>query len=229
MAKKSDRAKGLSKADRAIWDHIARSIEPLESNRFTAEREEASRAASARRDNAGRDEAAASPTSLRLSPAFRAEDIARAMMQGGDESRARASSGAGRSPSRRENVPGLDRRTAEKLRRGKLEIEGWIDLHGMTRAEAHRQLRHYLTAAHIRGLRCVLVITGKGSAPHKTDDAPFMGTERRGILREAVPEWLRAPDLAHLVIDFRHAQRKDGGSGAFYVLLRRQRGKRTGE
>src|SRR5690606_22113463 len=57
---------------------------------------------------------------------------------------------------------GLDRRTAERLRRGELPIAARLDLHGMTQEEAHRALVRFLARAQAAGQRCVLVITGKG-------------------------------------------------------------------
>ncbi len=125
--------------------------------------------------------------------------------------------------SKRSNVAGLDRNSSEKLRRGKMPIEGRVDLHGYTRREAHSRLRSFISSAHRSGKRCVLVITGKGSSLRQTDDADYMGGKRKGVLREEVPRWLREPDLYKLVIDFRPAQPRHGGAGALYVLLRRAR------
>jgi len=126
-------------------------------------------------------------------------------------------------PSARQNVPGLDRNTSERLRKGKMEIEGRLDLHGLNRRAAHSKLKSFVGHAHRQGWRCVLVITGKGSSAHVTDDAPFMGGGRKGILREEVPRWLSEPDMRRLVLDYRIAQTRHGGGGALYVLLRRAR------
>ena len=108
--------------------------------------------------------------------------------------------------------PGLDRRTAEKLRRGRLEIEARLDLHGMTQEEAHRALARFIHRTQENGARMVLVITGKGSA-----------TGGGGVLRAVVPRWLNEAGLRPRVLSFAWAQPKDGGSGALYVLLRRRR------
>ena len=106
-------------------------------------------------------------------------------------------------------APGLDKRTAQRLRRGQIGIEGRIDLHGMTRVEAHRNLTDFLTSSAIAGRRCVLVITGKG-----------LGS---GILRSEFPRWLNEAALRPLILSFAPAQPRDGGGGAFYVYLRRTR------
>ena len=108
--------------------------------------------------------------------------------------------------------PGVDRRTAEKHRRGRLPVEARLDLHGLTQEEAHRALERFLPHAQESGCRSVLVITGKGSAD---------GT--RGVLKESVPRWLNQPPLRALILSFSWAQPKDGGTGALYVLLRRPR------
>lgn len=105
---------------------------------------------------------------------------------------------------------GLDRRTDEKLRRGKMEIEGRLDLHGMTRAEAKGALDRFVRGSYTAGRRCVLVITGKG----KDND---------GVLKNAVPEWLEGPDLKGFVLRFYPARAQHGGGGALYILLRRKR------
>jgi len=110
-------------------------------------------------------------------------------------------------------TPGVDRRSAERLRRGERRIDARLDLHGMTQDEAHRALDAFLARAEQAGWRCVLVITGKGRP----------GTSAAGVLRTAVPRWLNeAPNRARLLA-FTAAQPKDGGAGALYVLLRRRR------
>ena len=57
----------------------------------------------------------------------------------------------------------LDRQTSRQLDKGKLEVEARLDLHGMRQRDAHAQLRRFLKTAQARGLKHVLVITGKGA------------------------------------------------------------------
>lgn len=110
-------------------------------------------------------------------------------------------------------APGVDRRSAERLRRGERRIDARLDLHGMTQDEAHRALDAFLDRAELAEWRCVLVITGKGRA----------GSSAGGVLRAAVPRWLNeAPNRARLLA-IAAAQPKDGGAGALYLLLRRKR------
>lgn len=113
----------------------------------------------------------------------------------------------------------MDRRRFEKLRRGRFDPEARLDLHGMTRDAAHGALTAFVLDAHARGLRLVLVITGKGRPGRMEDLAPH----RHGILRHAVPHWLAAPPLHGRVLQVAPAHARHGGGGALYVYLRRLR------
>ena len=113
----------------------------------------------------------------------------------------------------------LDRQTARKLEGGRLPVEARLDLHGMRQRDAHAALRKFLKSAQGKGYRHVLVITGKGGEPEARRS--FYEEDERGVLRQAVPHWLAAPDLAHVVVSFAPAPRRLGGDGALYVRLRR--------
>lgn len=113
----------------------------------------------------------------------------------------------------------LDRQTARKLERGRLLVEARLDLHGMRQRDAHAALRRFLKSAQHKGHRRVLIITGKGAEPDPRRSC-YEGDER-GVLRQAVPHWLAAPDLASVVVSFAPAPRRLGGEGALYVRLRR--------
>jgi DNA-nicking Smr family endonuclease len=123
----------------------------------------------------------------------------------------------------REHHAGLDGRTAERLRKGQLEPEDRLDLHGMTETVAHRSLAQFLRSAHLRNLRLVLVVTGKGSRD-RDPDAPFtleLDRRARGVLNTMTPRWLASSDLAPLIATVRTAHRKHGGAGALYIYLRK--------
>jgi DNA-nicking Smr family endonuclease len=107
---------------------------------------------------------------------------------------------------------GIDKRQAERFRRGKTPIEGKIDLHGRTQAQAHDDLHHFVARAHAAGKRMVLVITGKGITASKS-----------GVLKENVPRWLNEPTLRRHVLAFDYAEPQHGGEGALYVLLKRKK------
>jgi len=109
---------------------------------------------------------------------------------------------------------GVDKRTFERLKRGKMSIEARLDLHGHTQEAAHRALDAFIEAAYDAGRRCVLVITGKG----------LRGEEgHRGVLREKVPQWLSSGRLNPMIVSWQPAQLRDGGEGALYILIRRRR------
>lgn len=112
------------------------------------------------------------------------------------------------------DAPGVDKRNAQRLRRGQMPIEARLDLHGHTQEQAHRALNAFLVGSQAAGRRCVLVITGKGLRP---------GTESTGVLKAAVPRWLNQSPLRQKVLSFSYAQPRDGGEGALYILLRRNR------
>jgi DNA-nicking Smr family endonuclease len=101
--------------------------------------------------------------------------------------------------------------TVRRLRRGNLPIDGRIDLHGMTAAQARSRLEVFLRTERARGERCVLVIHGKGQ--HSAGGV--------AVLRGEVSAWLsQGPCGAH-VAAFTTARGDDGGEGAMYVLLRK--------
>lgn len=107
----------------------------------------------------------------------------------------------------------LDKPTHTKLARGRLVLEGRVDLHGLTQSEAHSLLLSFLNRAHADGMRHVLVITGKGAS---------FGSD--GVLRRALPRWLATPPFAGLVSGVDEASRRHGGGGAFYIRLKRSHG-----
>jgi DNA-nicking Smr family endonuclease len=104
----------------------------------------------------------------------------------------------------------IDRPTHRKIAKGRVVIEARIDLHGLTQSGAYGLLLGFLQRAHLRKLRHVLVITGKGSS---------LGSD--GVLRQAVPLWFATPPFRILVNGYEDAARNHGGTGAIYVRMRR--------
>lgn len=105
----------------------------------------------------------------------------------------------------------LDKPTYRKISKGRVDIDARIDLHGLTQSEAYEILYGFLVNAHARGLRHVLIITGKGRS---------LGGD--GILKQAVPHWFSTPLFRLLVSAYEEAARHHGGQGAIYVRLRRR-------
>ena len=119
----------------------------------------------------------------------------------------------------------VDRGHDRKLRRGQVEIEARIDLHGLTRKRARSDLLAFLRRAQLNGLQKVLVITGKGAGARALDRRKFEPWDLEavslpGVLRRSFTDWMDDPAFADLVSGYAQANRKHGGSGAFYVMLR---------
>jgi len=115
--------------------------------------------------------------------------------------------------------PHMDKRNFQRLIKGKKEIDLKIDLHGMTFDQARRHLQSRLIEAQSNGMRLVLVVTGKGNKT-RTDE---FNRPQSGILRQNLPKWCGEFPLSKIVLQVAQAQQKHGGSGAYYVYLRRAR------
>jgi DNA-nicking Smr family endonuclease len=108
-----------------------------------------------------------------------------------------------------DNPGGVDRATWQRLRTGRMAPSRTLDLHGRTAERAFHALAAFLRAAQADGVRCVEVITGRG-----TGDAG-------GVIRREFPYWLNRPDLRPLVLAASHPHPANPGS--VRVLLRRVR------
>lgn len=107
---------------------------------------------------------------------------------------------------------GLDAQVVRKLRRGEFAIQGHVDLHGLLKDEAKLELETFLARARQEGRRCVLVVHGRGL--HSKDQVP--------VLKEALKRWMATGRFARHVLAFASARPHDGGTGAVYVLLKKQ-------
>jgi len=110
-----------------------------------------------------------------------------------------------------------DRRTSQRLKRGQINIDARVDLHGLNQNQAYDALMRVIPDAYNQGKRCILVITGKGG--NRLDPLD----NAMGILKQKTPEWLSQQPLSQYVLKTEPAKPKDGGNGALYVLLKRQR------
>lgn len=117
-------------------------------------------------------------------------------------------------PERLKPLAQMERRLRQRVTRGRVPVDGVIDLHGMRQDEAHRALLNFIHRKHHEGASVVIVITGKG------DPASASG---RGVLKRMVPHWLADPGLRPCVIGYEDAAQQHGGAGALYVRIRRAR------
>jgi DNA-nicking Smr family endonuclease len=125
--------RSLSEEERALWETVARQVEPLRKAPRTAKH------TTSPASETSKAKPAASP---RARPAVAVAKPAR--------------------PAAPPLVP-LGRRERARLSRGRSEIDARLDLHGMTQLRAHRALIGFLQRAHREGLTFVLIITGKGN------------------------------------------------------------------
>ena len=109
-------------------------------------------------------------------------------------------------------VHGVGRKIMKMLKRGKIPVQGHIDLHGLTKKDAEKEVRDFLVNSHKRGLRCLLIVHGRGL--NSPDSIP--------VLKERIPVWLNRGPARKIVLAFASARPYDGGTGAIYVLLRRR-------
>ena len=187
----------LSGEDKRLWDFITRDIKPLDKPEGIS----------------------------KLTPPALRKPVPKESAEGENSPRITAwrFPGFGLKPPQEPLVPaggGIDRRTSDRLKRGELRIEARLDLHGLRQSEAQNQLMQFLMQSYDADRRCVLVITGKGNRFQKQDSE----TEREaGVLRRLLPVWIGMAPLAQMVLMHSKAQPKDGGAGAFYILLRRRR------
>jgi DNA-nicking Smr family endonuclease len=114
----------------------------------------------------------------------------------------------------------LDRTWDRKTALGEVQPDMVVDLHGHSLAQAHQLLIRALHKAVTRRARILLVITGKGAKP---DPVPLPPGSYRGVLRDALPQWLARDDLRGHIAATRPAHIRHGGAGATYVILKRAR------
>ena len=203
--------RGLTKEDREIWDQVRRTVRPLDPGSESA--------AKAKQEPAPvsdpRPAKAKAPPSPRPAP-----EQLRALTIGG-KATARPDRHILQSPVE-ENVASaalaMDARKHKRMLRGKETPEARIDLHGLTLARAHPELIDFILTSYARGLRLVLVITGKGKVK---DEAGPMPTPI-GVLRNQVPRWLGMAPLKPVILQVRSAHQSHGGGGAYYVYLKRR-------
>jgi DNA-nicking Smr family endonuclease len=194
------RRRFLDPEEAALWERVARSASPLHGKRRRApDLAPESEGGSAKPRITAKPAAPAKPR-LRSPPA---QHLAAVTVDPFDA--------LAEAPSQ------LDGRRADRLRRGKLEPEARLDLHGLSRQLAHAALIDFVLASQSKGRRLVLVITGKG----RPDRSDTVIPERTGILRHSVPHWLAAPPLTGRVVEVRPAHIRHGGGGALYLYLRR--------
>ena len=182
------RARSLTETDRAIWASYAQRVSPLPG---------------AVKPNPLPHPIPIPPTLVTRQPAVTAPTTTTTPPPPKPGPNRRAPLTVGDSPG------GIDRATWTRFRSGKLPAARTLDLHGRTAQRAHAALDHFLFACIAEGIRCVEVITGRGSG------------ESTGIIRREFPLWLNQPHLRPLILGAAHPHALNPGS--VRLLLRRAR------
>ncbi|MDY7037328.1 MAG: Smr/MutS family protein [Thermodesulfobacteriota bacterium] len=109
------------------------------------------------------------------------------------------------------SVKGFSRKLMRRLKRGQFPYQDFIDLHGLTKQEAQIKVREFLLQSHRLGLRCVLIVHGRG----------LNSPESFPVLKDRLPLWLNRGPIKKIILAFATARPYDGGAGAIYVLLKK--------
>ena len=95
-----------------------------------------------------------------------------------------------------------------------------IDLHGYTLAEANDEIEKFILKSFEEKINKLIVVTGKGIHSNVEKD-PYVSRDL-SILKYSVPAFVKKkPELMSKILDIKDADIKDGGSGAFYIYLKK--------
>ena len=96
-----------------------------------------------------------------------------------------------------------------------------LDLHGFTLDEANKEIDHLIRQSYKNGTSKLIIVTGKGlHSEHEKD--PYVSKDL-GILRYSVPEYIKNNnELMSMIYEIKTADIEDGGSGAFYIFLKKK-------
>ena len=111
---------------------------------------------------------------------------------------------------------GIDRKTEDRVRKGEMSIDARLDLHGYTLTAAREKLLQFVIRSFASHKRNLLVITGKGKAPGESWHVPG-----KGAINREFKLWLEDPSVKSYILSVAQAQPKHGGSGAYYIYLRK--------
>jgi DNA-nicking Smr family endonuclease len=182
----SSKKRDLTSDEKALWRRVARHVKTRKPLKDDDDAIEPSASRASLRQAKGNAPATPTARKTNITPSLSPSK--------------RSSAVAARSPA--------DRGGEKRVRRGKLEIGGKLDLHGYTLESGRAATVRFLKAAQRRGDRTVIVITGRGRLGE-------------GVLKRAFPGWLEAAELKPILSGFAQAHQDHGGAGAFYVFLKR--------
>ena len=188
--------RGLSPEEMAIWERLARTVTPLKrKSAAPVSKGLAATALPAKQKESSRPAASEKPAKRGLAAPPRPAP-----------------------PPPVNASTGLDSHWERRLARSSIHPDFTLDLHGATLDQAHARLDAGLTQARAMGARIVLLVTGKPRPVEAADR-----DKKRGAIRAKVLDWLAAGQHADAIAAVRPAQRRHGGEGALYIVLRRGR------
>ena len=95
-----------------------------------------------------------------------------------------------------------------------------LDLHGYTLDEANKLIENFINKSYQERVTKLIIVTGKG-LHSKTENDPYV-SKNLSILKYSVPEFIRNnQNLMKKILEIKSADIKDGGSGAFYIYLKK--------
>ncbi len=99
-----------------------------------------------------------------------------------------------------------------------------IDLHGFTLEQANKSVEEFILEGYSLGVHKLIIVTGKG-LHSQTDKNPYVSKDL-SILKYSVPEFIiHNKELMQLILEIKDANIEDGGSGAFYIYLKKNKKK----
>ncbi len=101
----------------------------------------------------------------------------------------------------------LDENALRLIKKKKVQIEAYIDLHGLNQLKAKEKVKNFIKQCFFEKIRHIVIITGKGE-------------NNKGVLKTSTPKWLTEDDIAKFVVGFTTMPHNYGGEGAIYVKIR---------
>ena len=114
----------------------------------------------------------------------------------------------------------IDKKKLSLLKRGKLQPEFILDLHGMNTIIAQKKSIEFIKSNYLNGKRLLLIITGKGKSSRTSF---FKNGAQIGIIRKSLKSWLYESDMRTKILGIVSSHINHGGEGAFYIYLKKNK------
>ncbi len=110
-----------------------------------------------------------------------------------------------------------------ELKRGKINIDRKIDLHGYSLVEAHEKFINEVKKNYSKNKRCLLIITGKGVHKKIENEQDTNPKLFYGKIKNSIINWINEDDLKKYILTYQDAGFEHGGDGALFVYLRKKK------